>query len=131
MLSNTKLQAGVFEVEILIPNRKSNRFIPLSGKVTKKYGDICPNFEFNVPFSSLSYIGDLTGSEARVYMDGDFFCGGYITSRIEQANVIQYNCSGYGYEIVKTKCVNRISYNGENIKDFLQNIIGGGIIYKK
>jgi len=131
MLSNKKLQAGTFEVEVTTANKKSNRFAPLSGKVNKKFGDICPNFEFNLPFSSLNYVGDITGAEARVYMDGDFYCGGYITSRIEKSNVIQYNCNGYGYEIAKTKCLSGISYGGEKIKDFLQNVIGGGIIYKK
>ena len=86
------------------------RFVPNSAKIGMNFGDISYSIEFSVPSVSGYFFELNDGNEVKIYIDGEFYCGGYFISRNPQNNSWSYGCIGYGYEITKTACIDSTGF---------------------
>lgn len=109
---NNIFDAGTLEIEVVNISKVNGReiiiapkFVPNSAKIGMNFGDVSYSIEFNVPSISKYFFELNDGNEVKIYIDGEFYCGGYFISRNPQNNSWSYSCIGYGYEIAKTACV--------------------------
>jgi len=131
--------AGTLEIEIVSIRNKNGqdkiigkKLIPNSAKIGINFGDICYSIEFTVPNITGYFVPMINGVEIKVYLDGEFRCGGYIIGQETKKNSVSYKAIGYGYEITKTFCLPLTGYTkGISVSTFILQTIRQNLIKRK
>ncbi|NCB13535.1 MAG: hypothetical protein EOM78_18125 [Erysipelotrichia bacterium] len=102
------------------------REAPLSFKYNENLLDLTWQFSIEVPDTDNYAFAKLPFKECRVYLNGDFFCGGYAI-RFSEGDT-SYNCEfiGYGYQVAKLTLLQSIQGTlptNMAIRDFLNLVI--------
>lgn len=124
-MANQKFVANTIYLQLVGSDKTLQ---PISFSYHEQINTVCDYFDFELLDTLDNYIPRLRSTEIRVFIDEEFFVGGYLDSfeKSENSNTCRYTFITYGYQIAISDMINSYQYTNfadGTIIDFIDNVL--------
>lgn len=129
LLGRARFIAGDVTIQIAC---SSELITPQDWSYEESLGDLTGSFSITLPDTPKYSFPSVPFLEARCFIDGQFFKGGYLVQSREEDTTWTHTFIGYGYQLAKVSITNALTFNLDGtVNSFLDNLIKNNIKSQK